>query len=32
MSMVWVAIEQDLPVLKKAVMELLNDEVNLAKQ
>jgi uncharacterized protein with HEPN domain len=32
MSIVWVAIEQDLPVLKKAVMELLNEEVNLAKQ
>ncbi len=26
MSIVWVAIEQDLPVLKKAVMELLNEE------
>jgi len=26
MSIVWVAIEQDLPVLKAAIMELLNDE------
>jgi uncharacterized protein with HEPN domain len=26
MSIVWVAIEQDLPVLKKAVKELLDDE------